>query len=88
VNGRQRRYATAGTDGGFELRLPAGTWVVSVRRAGPSASEAPLELKVAVAAGATVDVGTVMPGRSASRPPAAPTPATPAGTGSTALGLP
>ena len=55
-----RRSVPVAPDGSFEVRLPAGTWVVSVRRAaGPAGVEAPVEVKVAVAAGATVDVGSV-----------------------------
>ncbi len=55
-----RSVATA-PDGTFEVRLPAGTWAVSFRRPIPSGSPEFLssELKVAVAAGATVDVGSV-----------------------------
>lgn len=54
------RSATAAPDGAFELRLPAGTWHVCFRRAGAPAAEAPpAELRVAVAPGATVDLGSI-----------------------------
>lgn len=53
-----RSVATA-PDGTFEFRLPAGTWALSFRRSA-DATEAPRsEMRVAVAAGATVDVGNV-----------------------------
>jgi len=45
-------------DGTFEVRLPAGTWAMSFRRSGTGEAP-PSELRVAVAAGATVDVGNV-----------------------------
>ena len=64
---RLRRSVPVAADGTFEVRLPAGTWILSVRRA-PTAGApetAPMELRVAVAAGATVDLGTVP----LSRPP-------------------
>jgi len=49
-----------GPDGTFEVRLPAGTWLMSLRRAAaPGLELAAFDLRVAVAAGATVDVGTV-----------------------------
>jgi hypothetical protein len=49
------------TDGTFEIRVPAGSWVVGFRRSpGAGTPELPpAELKVAVTAGGTVDVGTV-----------------------------
>jgi hypothetical protein len=64
-------------DGTFEVRLPAGTYTVSFRRAAVSAAleQATVDLKVAVAAGATVDLGNVSistpappPGRSVPSP--------------------
>lgn len=60
--GRGRRAVPLGADGGFEARLPSGTYLVTVRPGGqPEAT--PVEIKVAVAAGATVDLGTVaLPG--------------------------
>ncbi|HYS80180.1 MAG TPA: carboxypeptidase-like regulatory domain-containing protein, partial [Anaeromyxobacteraceae bacterium] len=49
-----------GPDGTFEVRLPAGTWLMSLRRAAaPGLELAASDLRVAVAAGATVDVGAV-----------------------------
>ncbi len=56
-----RRTVPVASDGTFEVRVPAGTWIVSVRRAsgGGGAEVAPVDVKVAVAPGATVDVGTV-----------------------------
>ncbi len=75
---RLRRIVPVAADGTFEVRLPAGTWVLSVRRAGAGAPEAaPFDLRVAVAAGATVDVGTL----SLSRPPARPAGGAPAAPG-------
>lgn len=60
--GRPRKAAAVAPDGTFELRLPAGTWVLSVRRApGPGQAEgSPVELRVSVAAGAVVDLGPVV----------------------------
>ncbi|HYQ81772.1 MAG TPA: carboxypeptidase regulatory-like domain-containing protein [Anaeromyxobacteraceae bacterium] len=56
--GRSRRVVPVAADGSFEARLPAGTYLVAIRPGGqPEAS--PVEIKVAVAAGATVDLGTV-----------------------------
>ncbi|GEJ57864.1 carboxypeptidase regulatory-like domain-containing protein [Anaeromyxobacter diazotrophicus] len=47
-------------DGAFEVRLPAGSWHLAFRRApAPGLDATPVELRVAVAAGATVDLGTV-----------------------------
>jgi hypothetical protein len=65
--GRLRRVVPVAADGTFELRLPTGTWLLSVRRAAAAGvpEAPPVELKVAVAAGATVDLGTV----SLARPP-------------------
>jgi hypothetical protein len=57
---RARQGATVAPDGSFEMRLPAGTWSVVFRRPGNGNGDVlPVELRVAVAAGATVDVGTV-----------------------------
>jgi len=58
---RARRSVATAPDGTFELRLPAGTWSVAFRRqAVPGGVESPTaEVRVAVAAGATVDLGTV-----------------------------
>jgi len=72
-----RSVATA-VDGTFEVRLPAGTWAVTFRRpvaAGPEAP--PSELKVAVAAGATVDVGNVSLSPARAVPLLVPAPAEP-----------
>ncbi|HET9599132.1 MAG TPA: carboxypeptidase regulatory-like domain-containing protein, partial [Anaeromyxobacteraceae bacterium] len=51
---RLRRTVPVAPDGTFELRLPAGNWVVNVRRGGPSnpGDPWPVDLRVAVAAGA------------------------------------
>jgi len=59
--GRARRMVPVAADGTFEVRLPAGTYTVSFRREAASAvqEQATVELKVAVAAGATVDLGNV-----------------------------
>jgi hypothetical protein len=59
--GRARRIVPVSSDGTFEVRLPAGTYTVSFRRAaaGAAPEQATVELKVAVAAGATVDLGNV-----------------------------
>ena len=67
------RSVVVSADGTFEIRLPAGSWVVGFRRgtgAGPPELP-PAELKVAVSAGGTVDVGTV---QLAGPRPAAPSP--------------
>ena len=55
------RAVPVGGDGSFELRLPAGTWTLSVRRGPPTAAAdaAGVEIKVAVAPGATVDLGNL-----------------------------
>ncbi len=67
---RLRRNVPVAADGTFEVRLPAGTWVVSVRRVpvGGALEPPPVELKVNVAAGATVDVGSVSLPRTPPRP--------------------
>jgi hypothetical protein len=69
---RAHRSIAAGADGTFELRLPPGTWTLGFRRPAPpgAAEGAPSELKVAVAAGATVDVGTVQLASQKAGPPA------------------
>jgi hypothetical protein len=48
-------------DGTFELRLPAGTYHLMVRRPALEGffEAPPIDLRVAVAAGATVEVGDV-----------------------------
>ena len=57
---RLRLSVPVGPDGTFELRLPAGTWLVSLRRAAaPGLEMAAVDLRVAVAPGAMVDVGNV-----------------------------
>jgi hypothetical protein len=55
--GRARRVVPVAADGTFEIRLPAGTHVLAFRASAQDGS--PLEVKVAVAAGATVDLGSV-----------------------------
>jgi hypothetical protein len=73
---RAHRSASTALDGTFEMRLPAGTWILTFRRPVPAGSpEAPpAEIRVAVAAGAVVDVGVLQ--LSAQRPgPPAPLPA-------------
>ena len=70
---RAHRSAPVGADGTFELRLPSGTWTLAFRRTVPhgATEPPPAELKVAVAAGATVDVGTVqLAGQKNGAPPA------------------
>ncbi len=58
--GRPRRVIPVSADGTFEVRLPAGTYVVSFRHpATASAETTPVERKVAVAAGSTIDLGNV-----------------------------
>jgi hypothetical protein len=70
--GRARRVVPLAADGTFEVRLPAGTYVVAFRTAA-SPDGAPLEVKVAVAAGATVDLGTVaLPPHVPAPPPSPP----------------
>ena len=60
--GRSRRIVPVAPDGSFEARLAAGTYLVTVRPGGQPEAP-PVEIKVAVAAGATVDLGTVaLPG--------------------------
>jgi hypothetical protein len=70
---KAHRSATVAADGTFELRLPPGTWMLSFRKAGATASPdaVPAELKVAVQPGGTVDVGTVQlaPPRGGATPP-------------------
>ena len=56
--GRSRRVVPVAPDGTFEARLPPGTYLVLVRPGGQPEAPA-VEIKVAVAAGATVDLGTV-----------------------------
>jgi hypothetical protein len=56
---RLKRSVPVAPDGSFEIRLPAGTYVVSFRRGSGPQAEPAVERKVAVAAGATVDLGTV-----------------------------
>jgi hypothetical protein len=56
--GRSRRIVPVAPDGSFEARLAAGTYLVTVRPGGQPEAP-PVEIKVAVAAGATVDLGTV-----------------------------
>ncbi len=58
---RPHRAVPVSADGTFEIRLPAGTYVVSFRHPAVSsgADVALVERKVAVAAGATVDLGSV-----------------------------
>jgi hypothetical protein len=70
-----RRSVPVAVDGTFEVRLPAGTWIVALRRAAPyGALEPPAtEIRVAVAAGATVDLGNVALTRP--RPPSVSAPA-------------
>ena len=58
---KAHRSVVVSADGTFEIRLPAGSWVVGFRRgAGAGPPELPpVDLKVAVSPGGTVDVGTV-----------------------------
>lgn len=57
--GRALRIAPVARDGSFELRLPAGTYVLTVRRGNGDGEGSSVDLKVAVAAGATVEVGRI-----------------------------
>jgi hypothetical protein len=59
--GRPRRPVPLAADGTFEVRLPAGTYTLSVRTPAPGGAPEPLpvEVRVAVAPGATVDIGNV-----------------------------
>jgi hypothetical protein len=57
---RLHRSVPVGADGTFEVRLPAGTWLMSFRRGAAAGVEAAaVDLRVAVAPGAMVDLGTV-----------------------------
>lgn len=71
--GRPRRQIPVGLDGTFEVRLPAGTYTVTLRPPAPQGAPEPLpiDVRVAVAAGATVDIGNV---HVAPRVPARPDP--------------
>jgi len=71
---RAHRSVPVGVDGTFELRLPSGTWTLAFRRMAPhgAVEPPPAELKVAVAAGATVDVGTVQLAAPKNGPPPVP----------------
>lgn len=71
--GRPRRQIPVGLDGTFEVRLPAGTYTVTLRPPAPPGAPEPLpiDVRVAVAAGATVDIGNV---HVAPRVPARPDP--------------
>lgn len=59
--GRGRRPIPVAADGTFEVRVPAGTHLVSVRAAPAlgTPDPPPVEVRVAVAAGSTVDLGAV-----------------------------
>jgi hypothetical protein len=63
--GRPRRPVPVASDGAFEVRLPAGTYLVSFRHpeqsppGAPSAECQPVERRVTVAAGSVVDLGIV-----------------------------
>jgi hypothetical protein len=61
ASGRARRSVASAADGSFEVRLPSGTWTLTVRRPGLAGAEnGPAgEVRVTVAPGATVDVGAV-----------------------------
>jgi hypothetical protein len=68
---RLRRTVPVASDGTFEVRLPAGTWAIAVRRPPAFGALEPsiTELRIPVAAGATVDLGNV-----ALAPPRPPSP--------------
>jgi hypothetical protein len=74
---RAHRTASTAMDGSFELRLPAGTWMLTFRRPSPAGTPElpPAELRVAVAAGATVDVGVLQLAAQQRAGPAVPLPA-------------
>jgi hypothetical protein len=58
--GRSRRPVPVAADGTFEVRLPAGSYLITVRAASGAGGEPqPVEVRVAVTAGATVDLGPV-----------------------------
>lgn len=63
--GRSRQLVSVAPDGAFEIRLPAGTYLVSFRYPAPAFGAAPstehqaVERKVTVAAGSVVDLGNV-----------------------------
>jgi len=71
--GRPRRQIPVALDGSFEVRLPAGTYTVTLRPPAPPGAPEPLpvDVRVAVSAGATVDIGNV---HVAPRVPARPDP--------------
>jgi hypothetical protein len=71
---RLRRVVPVAADGSFEVRLPAGSWIFAVRRPpAPGWPEgATAEVRVLVAAGATVDVGNVALAAPRPRPPPSP----------------
>ncbi len=71
---KAHRSAAVGPDGVFELRLPAGSWVLGFRRVhAPGTPEAPpAEMRVAVTPGGSVDVGTVQLAAPRPPPPAPP----------------
>ncbi len=54
-----KKQVAVAADGSFELRLPAGTYLVQIRRAAAQTDFPPLEIRVAVAPGSTVDLGNV-----------------------------
>ncbi len=61
--GRPRRFVPVRPDGSFEIRLPPGHYLLSVRRPGAIPSgflePQPLERRVSISAGATVDLGSL-----------------------------
>jgi hypothetical protein len=71
VMGRTRRVIPVASDGSFEARLPAGNWIVSFRSGGAPAQEVtPVDVRVTVAPGSTIDLGTVTLVPRPPRPPA------------------
>jgi hypothetical protein len=69
--GRTRRSVPVALDGSYEARLPAGTWLVSFRCTGAAQETAPVDVRVTIAPGATVDLGTVTLAPRPPRPAAA-----------------
>ncbi|HET8734150.1 MAG TPA: hypothetical protein VFM45_10310, partial [Anaeromyxobacteraceae bacterium] len=74
--GKGHRAPPAGADGTFEIRLPPGTWTLSIRKAAPPGAPepAPAEIRVNVAPGSTIEMGTVQLTAPRGAPPQGSTP--------------